>query len=140
MNEPVRELRSVAVENISAEVRERLLFYLYSKIIRESQKYKYLEARYGISARRWQNVFNRVQMPGIDMLSQIILDRPEYATWLLCGQALNGRHQQQLDPTLENGLKKGQIDLSIKGWEDKYDKIQEELYLKRFQNPDEANP
>lgn len=132
MNEQIPELNSIKVEQISAEVRERLLFYLYSHIIRESQKYKYLETRYGISARRWQNVFQRVQMPGIDMLSQIILDNPQIATWLLTGYAQNAL--KQVDPLRERGIEKDELDLNKAGWEDRYDKIQEKLYLKSIRN------
>jgi hypothetical protein len=125
-----RELGSVVVEKINADVRERLLFLLYSNVIRSSHKYKYLEQRYGISARRWQNVFNRVQMPGIDMLSMILMDRPEYATWLMFGTAYD---VNQIDPTTENRLLEteiGQIDPSVKGWEEKYDEIQKILYFR----------
>lgn len=128
----LRELRSVAVEKINEDVRERLLFILYSNVIRSSGKYKYLEQRYGISARRWQNVCNRLQMPGIDMLSVVMLDRPEYSTWLLCGQPLD---RPQIDPTAENRLdqtEEGKIDPTVKGWEEKYEKIQEALYLQQF--------
>lgn len=126
-----KELRSVPVEMISSEVRERLLFLLHSNVVHHG-RYKYLEKRYGISARRWQNVCNRVQQPGIDMLSLILMDRPEYATWLMFGQACNS-DSGQIDPTKQNRLDEtdeGQIDLTEPRWEEKYDRIQEALYLK----------
>jgi hypothetical protein len=128
------DLRSVAVEKINGHVRERLLFLLFSNVIRNSHRYKYLEGRYGISARRWQNVCNRVQMPGIDMLSLIIKDRPEFATWLLTGKTYD---RKQIDPTLvylQYGLdqtEEGRIDLMVEGWEERYEKMQEAIYLKK---------
>lgn len=128
-------LLSVVHEEINADVRERLLFLLYSNVVVSAHRYKYLEKRYGISARRWQNVCNRVQMPGIDMLSLIIRDRPEYATWLMFGKAVN---MQQIDPTTEHGMdqtEEGRIDLSEEGWEDKYQRIQEAIYLKHLGKP-----
>lgn len=122
------ESRAEAVEKLNTDVRERLLFLLYVKII-HNHRYEYLEKRYGISARKWKNVCNRVQFPGIDMLSSILKDYQEYSTWLMFGKASN---TSQLDPTTERHLDQtaeGQIDPTVKGWEEKYDRIAEAQYL-----------
>lgn len=116
------ESRAEAVEKLNFDLRERLLFLLHVNITR-ARKYEYLEKRYGISARKWKNVCNRVQMPGIDMLSSILRDRPEYATWLMTGKASECK---QFDPTLEHELDQtieGRIDPTVKGWEEKYERI-----------------
>lgn len=65
------------------------------------------------------------------MLSVILMDRPEYATWLMFGEALD---RNQINPITVNGVETGQIDLSVKGWEEKYDQILEGRYLGRFKN------
>lgn len=116
------ELRKDKVEKINIDVRERLIFLIYIQSPRGS-RYEYLETRYGISARRWQNVCNRAQLPGIDMLSSILKDHPGYCTWLMLGKVISSVGQVhpcteiQIDQTAE-----GLIDPTIKGWEDKLEK------------------
>lgn len=119
------ELRAEAVEKLNTDVRERVLFLLYIKVT-HSGRYEYLENRYGISARRWQNLCNRAQLPGIDMISSILQDYPEYATWLMLGKASNS---MQIDPT-----RKYPVNLTAKGWEEEVDKIEEALYLANINN------
>lgn len=123
------ELRAEDVAKLNTDVRERLLFLLYIKVT-HSGRYEYLEKRYGISARRWQNLCNRAQLPGIDMLSSILSDYQEYATWLMLGKALN---TMQIDPT-----ERYPVDLTKKGWENEVDKIEEAQYLSNARDIDNS--
>jgi len=93
--------RAAEVEKINTDVRERLITIINNQVI-YSGRYEYLENRYGIAARKWQNVCNRVQLPGINMLSSILQDYPYFSMWLMLGK---GTNIVQLDPTME-------------GWED----------------------
>jgi len=125
------EARADEVEKINIDVRERLLFLLYIKVT-HSGRYEYLEKRYGISARRWQNLCNRAQMPGIDMLSSILKDHKEYASWVLFGEAHN---TNQINPTEQYP-----IDLTIEGWEGEVDKIDEARVLNNIKKNTRTNP
>lgn len=91
------EQRAEEVEKLNTDVRERLIILINNQVI-YSGRYEYLENRYGIAARKWKNVCNRVQLPGIDMLSSILKDYPWFAMWLMLGKPKNVR---QLDPTIE---------------------------------------
>lgn len=59
-------------------------------------RYKALEDRFGIPARRWQNVCNRVQQPSLEMLSALSLEYPYFTDWMLSGTS---RTVLQVDPT-----------------------------------------
>jgi hypothetical protein len=96
MTESKKNELEEAAEKINADVRERFITIIGTQIASSGPKYKYLEKRYGISARRWQNVYNRAQLPGIDMLVSILKDYPYLTTWLLLGKATN---TMQIDPT-----------------------------------------
>lgn len=89
--------------DIDAEVRERFITILATQISSTGPKYKYLEKRYGISARRWQNVYNRTQLPGIDMLVSILNDYPYLTSWIFFGKPIN---TMQIDPTEEGWERK----------------------------------
>jgi len=126
------EERAKEVAQLEIDIRERFIFLL--DIDNEAYgRYEYLEKRYGISARRWQNVCNRVRMPGIDMLSSFLKDQPQYATWLMCGKAINRRtiisveggkpvtgYELQTDPFSD--LHIDPINLTEKDWETKLSK------------------
>ena len=58
--------------------------------------YQYLGERYGIDARKWKNVCNRVQQPSLEMIAAICSDRPEFLSWLVMGHAVT---TIQIDPT-----------------------------------------
>ena len=60
------------------------------------KKYPYLEQRTGISARKWQNVCNRVQQPSIEMIAALAMARPYFLSWLLTGHCLP---DLQVDPS-----------------------------------------
>ena len=89
------ELREDEVEKLNADVRERLIFVINNFYV-YSGRYAFLEDRYGISARKWKNVCNRVQLPGINMLTSILNDFPHFAMWLMLGKTVNAK---QIDPT-----------------------------------------
>ena len=95
------ERRAEEIEKINADVRERLIYLINTQVVSGRSRYDYLEERYGIPARKWKNVCNKVQMPGINMLSSILEDYPYFSTWLMLGKVVN---TMQLDPT-------------VKGWE-----------------------
>jgi hypothetical protein len=110
----------------------------------EYGKYEYLEKRYGISGRKWKNVCNRVQMPGIDMLSAILNEAPRYATWLMCGRLsanddkIFTQASVQTDPFTE--LHIDPIDLTVEGWEEKLDKALLVSIQERTTSYKEAHP
>lgn len=89
--------RAEEAERINAETRERLIFFINVAVVSGRTRYIYLEQRYGIAARKWKNVCNRVQFPTIGMLSSIINHYPNIATWLMTGSTTS---QEQIDPTL----------------------------------------
>lgn len=131
------EARAEEVAKLERDIRERLILLIHIQVSR-TMRYEYLEKRYGISARKWKNMFNRVQLPGIDMLASILKDHPEYATWLMLGYAVNSREVKslpdyhsglQIDPLSQLGIGPDvaqSIDPTIKGWEDKLDKALEQ--------------
>lgn len=92
------ELRADKIEEISTDVRERLIFIIDNEFISGRFRYQYLEERYGIAARKWKNVCNRVQLPSIEMLSCILNDHPYLSSWLLTGWSGS---LPQVDPTKE---------------------------------------
>lgn len=112
------ELRADEVDKLNTGTRERLIF-LIGEEGPSSGKYEYLEKRYGISGRRWQNVCNRAQLPGIDMLSSVMRDYPQYSTWLMTGRVINAT---QINPLAELQIDQ-EIDLDVKGWEKKVEDI-----------------
>jgi hypothetical protein len=98
-----QQSRAEEAEKINTDVRERFITILATQIPSSGPRYKYLEKRYGISARRWQNVYNRAQLPGIDMLVSIMKDYPYLTSWLLFGKTVN---TLQIDPTEEGWERK----------------------------------
>ena len=140
------EARAEEVAKIETDVRERLIFLIHIQFT-QTGRYEYLEKRFGISARKWKNVCNRVQLPGIDMLSSILNDYPQYSTWLMLGKAINKReitsitggkpvraNESQTDPLAELNIDPTAaqtIDPTIKGWESKLDKALEKTIVGR---------
>lgn len=112
------ELRADEVQKLNTGTRERLIYLIWGDSP-SSGRYEYLEKRYGISGRRWQNVFNRAQLPGIDMLSSVIMGYPQYSTWLMTGKAISAT---QINPLAELQLDQ-EIDLDVKGWEQKIENV-----------------
>jgi len=137
------EARAEEVAKLETDVRERLILLIHIHFD-PTGRYEYLEKRYGISARKWKNVCNRVQLPGIDMLSSILKDHPQYSTWLMLGKAVNRREpvsvsegklvttpESQADPFADLNIPPAvaqTIDPTIKGWESKLDKAVEQAF------------
>lgn len=122
------ERRSRDVERLTADARERLIFFIHVQVVSGRTRYIYLEQRYGIGARKWKNVCNRLQMPGISMFTAIANDYPEVAEWLLTGKVTT---QGQVDLTTTHDLDKtqyGRIDPTEPGWEEKLEKIWKAQY------------
>lgn len=82
-------------KQIEADVRERLIFLIKQIIPSSHGRYDCLEKKYGISGRRWQNVYNRAQLPGIDMIVSILGDYPCFTDWLMTGVVFN---KKQIEP------------------------------------------
>lgn len=92
------------LSKLNFDLRERFIFLIDQNIVSgKGGRYKYLEQRYGISARKWKNVCNRVQQPGTDMLISFLKDYSYFATWLMIGRAVG---VVQVDPTDEAWRKK----------------------------------
>lgn len=70
-------------------------------------RYKQLEENFDISARKWQNMCNRVQQPTIEMVTALATAYPKFSEWLLTGE-VSGMWQQ--DPTVPQ---KQDIDLRV---------------------------
>jgi len=130
------------IDKLNNDTRERFIFLIHVLVVNHYGRYQYLQKRYGISSRKWQGMCNRVQLPGIDMLSKFLMHYPQYSTWLLTGVADSAT---QIDPTKDgyinqiNQTELGPIDPSIPGWEEKYNKAAELAYnnsMKKYQtNP-----
>ncbi len=125
LQKKVVESLAKRAEKLDIELRERFIFLLHVSVFYEegSRRYKVLERRYGISSRRWQNVCNRAQMPGIDMICSLLDTHPEYTTWLMLGRADN---REQFDALTYDSLdtsKYGKLNLYEEGWEERLRQI-----------------
>lgn len=117
-------------EELISNVRERFIYLIRLLVINHYGRYKYMEERYGISARKWQSMCNRAQFPTIPMLSEFLIQYPQYASWLLTGAASDGSGQQT-DPTKQGAMNStalGVIDPTQPGWEEKYDQAEKLVY------------
>lgn len=111
-----------------SSVRERFIYLIRLLVINHYGRYKYMEGRYGISARKWQSMCNRSQFPTIPMVSEFLIQYPQYASWLLTGAVAIG---EQTDPTKQgyiNSTTLGVIDPTQPGWEEKYDQAEKLAY------------
>ena len=80
------------------DIRERVIWVI-DDFVGTSHKFAYLENRTGISARKWKNLYNRVQQPSTEMIAALAEYRPYFLYWMICGSAKN---MIQVDPTTEN--------------------------------------
>ncbi len=76
------------------DFRERVI-WLIRNFAGRPTRYKALEERFGISARKWQNVCNHVQQPSIDMVAALASVYPFFLSWMVTG---HGRTVMQMDP------------------------------------------
>lgn len=77
------------------DFRERVI-WVVNEFVGAWRKYQYLEKRTGVSARKWQNMCNRVQQPSIEMLAALTEYRPYFAEWMFTRRAT---WEGQLNPT-----------------------------------------
>ncbi|CAN5874359.1 hypothetical protein BH11PSE12_BH11PSE12_20710 [soil metagenome] len=79
----------------ATDIRERVIWVI-DEFVGTSHKFAYLENRTGISARKWKNLYNRVQQPSTEMIAALATYRPYFLSWMVCGSAKNAI---QVDPT-----------------------------------------
>ncbi|WP_367848745.1 hypothetical protein [Rhodoferax sp. WC2427] len=79
----------------ATDFRERFIWVIRNFAGRPT-RYKVLEERFGISARKWQNVCNHVQQPSIEMVAAMATVYPFFLSWMVTG---SGRTLIQLDPS-----------------------------------------
>lgn len=68
------------------EIRERMILFI-DYVVGAYNKHKYMEEKTGISARKWQNLFHRAQMPTVELLWGLGEYQPAYLTWIVTGEA-----------------------------------------------------
>lgn len=85
-----------------ADLRERVI-WVVNEFVGAWRKYQYLEKRTGISARKWQNVCNRVQQPSIEMIAALAKERPYFLAWMITGRSIT---TVQVDPSIEGWVDK----------------------------------
>lgn len=78
----------------ATDFRERVI-WLIRNFAGRPTRYKALEERFGISARKWQNVCNHVQQPSIEMVAALASVYPFFLSWMVTG---HGRTVMQMDP------------------------------------------
>lgn len=81
-------------EGDASDFRERVI-WVVRNFAGKPTRYKVLEDRFGINARKWQNVCNRVQQPSIEMVAALSSVYPFFLTWMVTGK---GQTLMQLDP------------------------------------------
>lgn len=79
----------------ASDFRERVIWVI-RHFAGRPPRYKNLEDRFGISARKWQNVCNRAQQPSIEMVSALAAVYPYFLHWMINGEA---HTVLQLDPS-----------------------------------------
>lgn len=82
-------------EGDATDFRERVIWVIRN-FAGKPTRYKVLEDRFGISARKWQNVCNHVQQPSIEMVAALASVYPFFLAWMVTGK---GRTLMQLDPS-----------------------------------------
>lgn len=68
------------------EIRDRMILFI-DYFVGAYNKHKYMEEKTGISARKWQNLFHRAQMPTVELLWGLGEYQPAYLTWIVTGEA-----------------------------------------------------
>lgn len=91
-------MRPEKFEGDEADFRERIIWVI-KNLAGKPPRYKYLEDRFGITARKWQNVCNHAQQPSIEMVAALATVYPFFMSWMLTGRSLNFT---QISPADEN--------------------------------------
>ncbi len=76
------------------DFRERIIWVI-KNLAGKPTRYRYLEERFGITARKWQNVCNRAQQPSIEMVAALSSVYPFFLSWMVTGES---KTLAQLDP------------------------------------------
>lgn len=84
-----------------SDIRERVI-WLIRHLAGQPTRYKYLEERFGITARKWQNVCNHAQQPSLEMVSALATANPYFVHWMITGES---HTVLQLDPSDPNWFK-----------------------------------
>lgn len=79
-------MRPEIFEGDETDFRERIIWVIRN-LAGKPTRYRYLEERFGISARKWQNVCNRAQQPSIEMVAALSSVYPFFITWMVTGES-----------------------------------------------------
>lgn len=94
-------MRPEIFEGSDADFRDRVI-WMIRNFAGKPPRYRYLEERFGISARKWQNVCNKAQQPSVEMVAALSTVYPFFTSWMLTGAA---RNFVQLSPKSETWFK-----------------------------------
>lgn len=94
-------MRPEIFEGSDTDFRDRVI-WMIRNLAGRPPRYRYLEERFGISARKWQNVCNKAQQPSVEMVAALSTVYPFFTSWMLTGVA---RNFVQLSPTNETWFK-----------------------------------
>lgn len=94
-------MRPEIFEGSDSDFRDRVIWVIRN-LAGKPPRYRYLEERFGISARKWQNVCNKAQQPSVEMVAALSTVYPFFTSWMLTGDA---RNFIQLSPTSETWFK-----------------------------------
>lgn len=87
-------LPTTVFEGDQTDFRERVIWVI-RLFAGKPTRYTFLEERFGISARKWQNVCNRAQQPSIEMVAALATVYPYFVFWLITGSS---KTVVQVDP------------------------------------------
>jgi hypothetical protein len=87
-------MRPEIFEGNENDFRERIIWVI-KNLAGKPTRYRYLEERFGISARKWQNVCNKAQQPSIEMVAALAGIYPFFISWMITGES---KTLTQLDP------------------------------------------
>lgn len=91
-------MTSEVFEGDSSDFRERVIWVI-RHLAGKPTRYKYLEERLGISARKWQNVCNHAQQPSIEMVAALATIYPYFVHWMVTGENHTVLQLNPSDPT-----------------------------------------
>jgi hypothetical protein len=81
----------------ASNFRERMI-WIVRMFAGKPTRYKQLEDRFDISARKWQNMCNRVQQPSIEMVAALATVYPYFVHWMVTGSSDKTRQLNPADP------------------------------------------
>lgn len=81
----------------ASNFRERMI-WIVRMFAGKPTRYKQLEDSFNISARKWQNMCNRVQQPSIEMVAALATVYPYFVHWMVTGSSDKTRQLNPTDP------------------------------------------